>query len=199
MNDVIRTSNYSNVHELVSDLVACALIEGARPTSFSASIETKRVKQLLLDEIEDRSRELRKFKAHGNETGALPHASAALKTFMSELGEIMSMDDGATPADYLQRARDIREWFHDHQTCDACLEAQSLITDFDSEIADGDVPDRLGDLLPKLRSAADAVGMVRTATLLHKRNCECEACYWIGRSPLAQQQANAKKALEGQS
>lgn len=60
-------TNYSNVHELVSDLVACALIEGARPTSFSASIETKRVKQLLLNEIEDRSRELRKLKAHGNE------------------------------------------------------------------------------------------------------------------------------------
>lgn len=47
---------------------------------------------------------------------ALPHASAALKDFMAHLGEIMSMEDGATPADYLQRARDIREWCHDHQT-----------------------------------------------------------------------------------
>lgn len=131
-----------------------------------------------------------------HETGALPHASAALKAFMSELGETMSMEDGATPADYLQRARDIREWCHDHQTCAACLEAQSLITDFDSEIPDGDMPDRLGDLLPKLKSTADAVDMVRTATLLHKRNCECEACYWIGRSPLAQRQAHAQKACE---
>jgi hypothetical protein len=51
-----------------------------------------------------------------DETTALPHASAALKEFMAALGEIMSMEDGATPADYLQRARDIREWCHDHQT-----------------------------------------------------------------------------------
>lgn len=51
-----------------------------------------------------------------DETSALPHASAALKDFMAHLGEIMSMEDGATPADYLQRARDIREWCHDHQT-----------------------------------------------------------------------------------
>ena len=50
------------------------------------------------------------------EPTALPHASAALKDFMAHLGEIMSMEDGATPADYLQRARDIREWCHDHQT-----------------------------------------------------------------------------------
>lgn len=47
---------------------------------------------------------------------ALPHASAALKDFMAHLGEIMSMEDGATPAECLQRARDIREWCHDHQT-----------------------------------------------------------------------------------
>lgn len=141
----------------------------------------------------------RSLKSASDETGALPHASAALKAFMAELGETMSMEDGATPADYLQRARDIREWCHDHQTCAACLEAQSLITDFDSEIPDGDMPDRLGDLLPKLKSTADAVDMVRTATLLHKRNCECEACYWIGRSPLAQRQAHAQKAGEGQS
>ena len=46
----------------------------------------------------------------------LPHASAALKDFMSELGEIMSMEDGATPADYLRRTRDIRQWCFDHQT-----------------------------------------------------------------------------------
>jgi hypothetical protein len=50
------------------------------------------------------------------ETTALPHASAALKDFMAHLGEIMSMEDGATPADYLQRARDIRQWCHDHQS-----------------------------------------------------------------------------------
>jgi hypothetical protein len=57
------TNPYRNIHELVSDLVACALIEGARPTSFSASMETKRVKQLLLDEIEQRSRDLRRANA----------------------------------------------------------------------------------------------------------------------------------------
>lgn len=46
----------------------------------------------------------------------MDHASEALSAFMAQLGEIMSMEDGATPADYLQRARDIREWCHDHQT-----------------------------------------------------------------------------------
>lgn len=39
-------------HELVSDLVACALIEGARPTSMTASMETKNAKERVLDEIE---------------------------------------------------------------------------------------------------------------------------------------------------
>jgi hypothetical protein len=48
-------------------------------------------------------------------TPAMPHASLALKEFMSELGEIMSMEDGATPADYLRRAREIRQWCSDHQ------------------------------------------------------------------------------------
>lgn len=46
----------------------------------------------------------------------IPHASAALKDFMAELGEIMSMEDGATPDSYLQRAREIRQWCYDHQT-----------------------------------------------------------------------------------
>lgn len=51
-----------------------------------------------------------------HETDEPLHASAALTEFMAQLGETMSMEDGATPADYLQRARDIREWCHDHQT-----------------------------------------------------------------------------------
>ena len=46
------TSKNMTPRELVSDLVACALIEGARPTSMSASAETKFAKQRVLDEIE---------------------------------------------------------------------------------------------------------------------------------------------------
>lgn len=56
------------------------------------------------------------LKASEETAGPLPHASAALKDFMSELGEIMGMEDGATPAAYLQRARDIRQWCSDHQS-----------------------------------------------------------------------------------
>jgi hypothetical protein len=39
----------------------------------------------------------------------------AVREFMTELGEIMGMENGATPAQYLQRARDIRQWCADHQ------------------------------------------------------------------------------------
>lgn len=30
----------------------------------------------------------------------------------------------------------------------------------------------------------DVVELLRTAVTLHKRNCNCEACYWLERSPL---------------
>jgi hypothetical protein len=70
-------TNYRNVHEMVSDLVACALIEGAQP-SLNASLETKRVKQLLLDEIEQRSRELRLLKRDTHEPGASRPINRAL-------------------------------------------------------------------------------------------------------------------------
>lgn len=68
------------------------------------------------------------------ETSALPHASAALTEFMAQLGETLSMEDGATPADYLQRARDIREWCHDHQSAlnfvDALKIAESVFEQY---------------------------------------------------------------------
>lgn len=47
-----KTSNERTFRDLVSDLVACALIEGARPTSMTASVETKSAKQRVLDAFE---------------------------------------------------------------------------------------------------------------------------------------------------
>jgi hypothetical protein len=61
------------------------------------------------------------------ETTPLPHASGALKDFMSELGEIMSMEDRATPADYLQRARDIRQRCGDDQGLSSALNSAVLM------------------------------------------------------------------------
>ena len=45
--------------DLVSDLAACALIEGAYPTSLSAALETKAAKQAVLDKIKLRETALR--------------------------------------------------------------------------------------------------------------------------------------------
>lgn len=74
------------------------------------------------------------FGRPAQETSALPHASAALTEFMAQLGETLSMEDGATPADYLHRARDIREWCHDHQTAlnfvDALKIAESVFEQY---------------------------------------------------------------------
>lgn len=39
--------------DLVSDLVACALIEGARPDSMTATVETKAAKQRVLDAFDE--------------------------------------------------------------------------------------------------------------------------------------------------
>ncbi len=55
MTDATPSSKNLSLPYMVSDLVACALIEGA--TGFdTASRETKRVKQLLLDEIAELER-----------------------------------------------------------------------------------------------------------------------------------------------
>lgn len=153
--------------------------------------------------IEGMTHEIKRLRAENSRLWLLKRGSPETSEQPEVPRGLLQMPDGNSfvrvPLPIILEVEALREFKRNQETpkpCADCLDAQSIITDFDSEISDGDVPDRLGDLLPKLVSAADAVDMVRTATLLHKLNCECEACYWIGRSPLAQQQANAKKATD---